>query len=333
MKKKTAEALKILLFVTLGLGLAWLSLRNVPAETLLENFRSVNPYWLGLAMLVAILSHFIRAMRWNMLLKPAGYSVKPLNAFMAVMSAYFINLALPRTGEIVRCGLVSRYDKVPVNVGIGTVVAERVVDMLLLLVLFVLNFLLGYDKLRSYMETQILQPLTEKFSWPVLAAAGFVCLLLGVGLLLYLRRKRKASATGDKKGILDGFLDGLKSVLALKKPFNFLLSSLAIWACYYLMLYIGFQAHPATRGLGWDACLSVFVFGTIGMIVTPGGIGAYPALVGQTITLYGIDETAGVSFGWIIWGAQTLLFIVTGPLSLVGFPVLNRQTPLQHDEG
>lgn len=333
MKKKTAETLKILAFVALGLLLAWLSLRNIPTETLLENFRAVNPYWLALAVLIALLSHLIRALRWNMLLEPAGYHVKPMNAFMAVMSAYFINLALPRTGEVARCGLVNRYDRVPLNVGVGTVVAERVVDMLVLVLLFGLTFLVGYGKLSTYMEEKILAPLLEKFSPLLLITAGALCMLALIAVFVYLRRKRKTTDAGGKKGIVEGFMDGLKSVLTVRKPLAFVFSSLAIWACYYLMLYVGFQAYPATKDLGWDACLSVFVFGTVGMIVTPGGIGAYPALVGQTLTLYGIDETAGISFGWIIWGVQTLLFIVAGPLSLIGFPVLNRQNTNSHDEG
>lgn len=333
MKKKTAETLKILAFVALGLLLAWLSLRHIPAETLLQNFKAVNLYWIALALVVAVLSHLIRALRWNMLLQPAGYRVKPLNAFMAVMAAYFINLALPRTGEVARCGLVNRYDRVPLNVGIGTVVAERVVDMLLLLLCFGLTFLVGYGKLRAYMEEKIVNPLLQKFSPLLLIIVAVVGLSAFMAALIYLRRKRKTAPADGKKGIVEGFLEGLRSVLAVRRPATFVLSSLAIWACYYLMLYIGFQAHPATRGLGWDACLSVFVFGTVGMIVTPGGIGAYPAVVGQTLTLYGIDETAGVSFGWIIWGAQTLLFIVAGPLSLIGFPVLNRQNTISDDEG
>lgn len=332
MKKKTGDTLKILLFVALGIGLAWLSLRNVPTETLLENFRAVDPFWIGLALSVAVLSHLIRALRWNMLLQPAGYRIKPLNAFMAVMSAYFINLALPRTGEIARCGLVSRYDKVPMNVGIGTVVAERVVDMLLLLLLFGLNFLVGYEKLRTYITENILQPLTDKFSPLFLVTAGGVAMLVCIAVFIYFKRSRKPRET-DKKGLVEGFLEGLRSVLAVKAPFRFVLSSLGIWACYYLMLYIGFQAHPATRELGWDACLSVFVFGTIGMLVTPGGIGAYPALVGQTLTLYGVDEAAGISFGWIIWGAQTVLFIIAGPLSLIGFPMFNTQKTTSHAQG
>jgi uncharacterized protein (TIRG00374 family) len=322
LKKKTAETLKIIFFVALGLGLAWLSLRNIPAETLWENFKAVDPYWIILVLAVSLLSHVIRSLRWNMLLEPTGNRVKPMNAIMAVMSGYFINLALPRTGEIARCGLVNKYDKVPVNIGIGTVVAERVVDMIFLLIFSALTFLVGFGKLQVYMQEKIIAPLAEKIppmTWVIILVLGTV---IAIGAFVYLKRRKKKQPTG-KKGLVEGFIDGLKSVMEIKRPFIFFLSSFSIWACYFLVLYIGFQAHPATKDLGLDACLAVFVFGTVGMIVTPGGIGAYPALVGQTLVLYGVDEAAGISFGWIIWGVQTVMFIILGPLSLIGFPVLN----------
>jgi len=331
LKKKTAETLKIILFVALGLGLAWLSLRNIPDETLWENFKAVDPYWIALALAVAFLSHVIRSLRWNMMLEPTGYRVKPINAVMAVMSAYFINLALPRTGEIARCGLVNKYDKVPVNIGIGTVVAERVVDMFFLLLFSALTFFVGFGKLQAYTQEKIITPLAEKISPAVWVVIFALLTVVAIGGFIYLKRRKKNQPT-DKKGLIEGFIDGLKSVMEIKQPFFFFLSSLSIWVCYFFMLYIGFQAHPATRDLGLDACLAVFVFGTVGMIVTPGGIGAYPTLVGQTLVLYGVDEAAGISFGWIIWGAQTMMFIILGPLSLIGFPVLNRSNNNVEDE-
>lgn len=322
MAKKATQYLKYTAFVALGLFLAWLSLRNIPREVLWDNFSAVNPAWMLFALAVGMLSHLIRALRWNMLLEPAGYRVKPLNAFMAVMAGYFINLALPRTGEIARCGLVAKYDKVPVNVGVGTVVAERAIDMLILLILFGVNLLIGFQNLKTFVTESFWIPLTEKISPTLLIVGGITFVLLSSGVLFFVF-KRKKKAAPEKKGFLQGFIDGLKSVLTLKNPIRFILSSLSIWLCYYLMLLIGFQALPATAGLSLAACLSVFVFGTVGMIVTPGGIGAYPALVGQTLMIYGIQEQAGISFGWIIWGAQTLLFIILGPLSLLGFPLYN----------
>lgn len=322
MAKKTTQYLRYAAFVALGLFLAWLSLRNIPREVLWDNFSAVSPAWMFFALAVGMLSHLIRALRWNMLLEPAGYRVKSLNAFMAVMAGYFINLALPRTGEIARCALVAKYDKVPVNVGVGTVVAERAIDMLILMIMFGVNLLTGFHKLKTFVTESFWIPLTEKIPPALLITGGLVLAVLSAGILYYLFKRKKKAVPG-KKGFVQGFADGLKSVLTLKNPIRFILSSLSIWLCYYLMLLIGFQALPSTAGLSLAACLSVFVFGTLGMIVTPGGIGAYPALVGQTLVIYGIQEQAGISFGWIIWGAQTLLFIILGPLSLLGFPLYN----------
>lgn len=332
MKKKAFEAIKIGFFISLGLLLAWLSLRNIPTDTLLENMLAVDPFWFAIALAIGILSHIIRALRWNMLLEPANYRVKPLHAIMAVLSGYFLNILLPRTGEIARCGLVVKTDKVPANVGIGTVVVERVVDMAFLMLFFGLSFFLGFGKLRDYISLKILNPLLEKVPLPILITVMVVGVIASGLFFLYFRRKSKKDT--EKKGMVQGFMTGLKSITELKRPFAFIFSSFSIWGCYYLMLYVGFLAHPATRELGLEACLAVFVFGTVGMIVTPGGIGAYPTLVGQTLVLYGVEELSGASFGWIIWGGQTILIIVFGILSLMGFLFLiTRSKTKIHDEG
>ncbi len=332
MSGKKIEFAKISAFILLGFFLAWLSLRNLPFDQFLDNVFSVNLWWGIPALGIGLLSHVIRALRWNMLLEPAGFRVKPLNAFMAVMSGYLINLALPRTGEIARCGLVSRYDKVPMNVGVGTVVAERVVDMIILLLLFGLNLLIGYARLRHYILEKFWMPVSGKVTPGILFISGLLFFLFVLGAWGYFRYRNKEKKEAEKN-LLDGFVDGLKSVAQVERPVLFILISLSIWVCYFLMLQVAFWAFPATEQLGPAACLSVFIFGTFGMIVTPGGIGAYPTLVGQTLLLYGIEESAGISFGWIVWGAQTLVFLIIGPLSLIGFPIFNPQKTPSYDEG
>lgn len=331
MKKKAIDAFKILFFLGLGIGLAWYSMKDMPMEKLTDDLKSSNALWLGLALVISFLSHIIRALRWNMLLQPTGHRVKPVNAIMSVFAAYLVNLAIPRSGEIFRCGLVSRYDKVPATVGVGTVVAERVVDMIFLLLFFLLSFFIGFGKLQAYIQEKIISPFQEKITPLMLVAAAFAGVAMLMAGIWYMRRRKK-NAEG-KKNFIDGFIDGLKSVMEVRNPLAFVLASISIWACYFLMLYIGFLAFPATAGLGLDACLAVFVMGTVGMIVTPGGIGAYPALVGQTLLIYGIDVTSGNSFGMIIWGSQTLMIIVLGLLSLVGFPLFNRSNKFENNEG
>lgn len=330
MKKKAIEAFKILFFLAIGLGLAWYSMKDMPMESFVDNIKKVNPAWLIVALIISFFSHVIRALRWNMLLQPAGHKVRGVNAIMAVFAAYLANLAIPRSGEILRCGLVSRYDKVPVTVGVGTVVVERVVDMIFLGIFFLLSFFFGFEKLQVYIQEKIIVGIEKKLSLPIILVAVFVGIALLIGGVWYIKKNKKPSG---KKNFFDGFVDGLKSITEIKNPIMFLLSSLSIWICYFLVLYIGFKAFPDTTSLGLDACLAVFVMGTVGMIVTQGGIGAYPLLVGQTLVMFGISESAGISFGMIIWGSQTLMIIVVGLLSLVGFPVLNRSNIIENDEG
>lgn len=331
--KKYSEALKIALFISLGLGLAWYSLRDIPLQVLFENFKKIDPFWTVVVIFISLASHVARALRWNILLEPSGHKIKPVNAIMAVLVGYFVNLALPRTGEIARCGIASKYDNVPVSTGFGTVVLERIIDVILLMVCFAISLVVGFDKLRAYLFEKIINPIGEIIPLSYLAGIGFVGLLAGGIVLFYLRSVKKKNATEGKKGILAGFIEGLQSITEIKRPFQFIAYSLAIWVCYYLMLFFGFLAYPATESLGLDACLAVFVFGTVGMAVTPGGIGAYPALVGQTLVLYGLSEVDGISFGWIIWGIQTLEMILLGVLSLVALPLLNRPKNETENEG
>lgn len=322
------NVLKILFFGGLGVFLAWFSLRNVPFGELKMHAAKANYFYIGLAMLVGLLSHLLRALRWNQLLQPLGYRVRTVNAFAAILVGYLFNLVVPRSGEVARCGIVQTYDKVPVQTSVGTVVVERVIDLVFLLLAFALTFLLEFNRIYDYANRSVLQPLvrlTEKsWFWPALVLAA----LTGVFAFYYLfiRKKPQQKDTAEVGGLrkfTDGFLDGLKSIRHLQRPLLFIAYSAGIWLCYYVMLYTGFYAFEGMHDLGPGAALAVFSFGTVGMIVTPGGIGAYPVLLGETLAQYGVPQAEGVSFGWIIWGAQTLLFIITGSISLVILPIIN----------
>lgn len=321
------SVLKILLFGGLGIFLAWFSLRNVPFEELKMHAAKADYFYVVLAMLVGLLSHLLRALRWNQLLQPLGYKVRTTNAFAAILVGYLFNLVVPRSGEVARCGIVQNYDKVPVQTSVGTVVVERIIDLVFLALAFALTFVLEFDRIYGYAKSSILAPVAEMagrpWFWPVM----IVVMLGGMAgfYFLFIRKKQKQAEekSGGLRKFIDGFLDGLKSIRHLQRPFLFIAYSAGIWLCYYVMLYIGFFAFEGMGDLGPGAALAVFSFGTIGMIVTPGGIGAYPVLLGETLAQYGVNTAEGVSFGWIIWGAQTLLFIITGTISLVILPIIN----------
>lgn len=324
-QNRRGNFLKILIFGGLGLLLAWLSLRSIPFDALKLHFTQAKYSWVLLAIVIGFLSHLLRALRWNQLLQPLGYRVSLPNALGAILVGYLFNLAIPRSGEVARCGIVQSYDGVPMQTSIGTVVLERIIDMVFLLLAFALTFILEFERIFAYANQTIFQPLNtfsqNTWFYPaviILAIAGFV------GFYFVFIRKPKGEAPKSKlAGLVLGFIDGLKSITKIEKPFLFIAYSAGIWVLYYLMLYVGFFAFESLQNVSPAAALAAFSFGTIAMIITPGGIGAYPILIGNILALYGVPVDLGNSFGWIIWGAQTIMFIVTGAISLLTLPILN----------
>lgn len=324
-ENRRGNFLKILIFGGLGLLLAWLSLRSIPFDVLKQHFTQAKYSWVLLAVVIGFLSHLLRALRWNQLLQPLGYRVSLPNALGAILVGYLFNLAIPRSGEVARCGIAQNYDGVPIQTSIGTVVLERIIDMVFLLIAFALTFILEFDRIFAYASETIFQPLhsVSQNSWfyPVVI---ILVLAACLGFYIVFLRKPKGDAPKNKlAGFIHGFIDGLKSITKIEKPFLFIAYSAGIWILYYLMLYVGFFAFESLSSVSPAAALAAFTFGTVAMIITPGGIGAYPILIGNILALYGVPVDLGNSFGWIIWGAQTIMFIVTGAISLLTLPILN----------
>jgi hypothetical protein len=246
------------------------------------------------------------------------------------MIGYLANLALPRLGEVSRCGILTRYEKIPFNKSFGTVIAERTIDMILFFLLFFTNLIIQSDRLYVYVKTRIYVPLEAKFNYTVdftgyltYAVIGLILLILFILLLLWNKIKR-SSFFLKIKNLLLGFLEGIKSVYKVRNPFLFGFYSLAIWFLYLLMAYLVFYSLPSTSALGLDAGLAVLIFGSIGIMLVQGGIGIYPAIVAETLILYSITNTTGYAMGWLIWSSQTLTLIVMGVLSLILLPIFNR---------
>jgi len=308
-------------------------MRNLsPAQKkeIIHSMGQANYAWIAFAILLGILSHFLRSVRWKMLMEPMGYKPSTSNVFFAVMIGYLANLALPRLGEVSRCGILTRYEKIPFNKSFGTVIAERTVDMILFLLLFFANLFIQSERLYVYVQTRIYVPLEAKFNYTVdftgyltYAVIGLTLLFLVILLLLWKRIKR-SSFFLKIKNLLLGFLEGIKSVYKVRNPFLFGFYSLAIWFLYLLMAYLVFFSLPATSRLGLDAGLAVLIFGSIGIMLVQGGIGIYPAIVAETLILYSITNTTGYAMGWLIWSSQTLTLIVMGVLSLILLPIFNK---------
>jgi uncharacterized protein (TIRG00374 family) len=330
MNKSTKSIIQFIVLLGIGILLVWLSFRSVwtEKEKILDSFKTAKYFWVGISVVIAFLSHFLRAFRWNYLLKPAGYSVKPANALGAVLVGYFANYGLPRMGEITRCTLVTKYDHVPFEVALGTVITERIVDMLILIVIFFLTLFAQFSQLKDLTAKYIYNPMMLKLQGisenPVGLISLIVIVLVCVIGFFLLRRKFSGLLKGKLGNVIKGFGKGLSSVKDMEHKFQFIILSLAIWASYFYSLYVCFFAFDGTSQLGQSECLVLLLFGTFGVVFSPGGLGAYPAIITALLTYYGIEQIAAFSFPWMAWTSQFVLIVVLGLLSLILLPIINK---------
>jgi glycosyltransferase 2 family protein len=325
LRKKILTAVKFIIFLGLGILIIWLSLKDLTAiekDEILHSFRIANYNWVILAMVLGICSHLLRSLRWIIFLEPLGYKPSLKNTFYAVMIGYFANMAFPRLGELTRCGILARYEKIPFQKSFGTVITERALDILIFLGLFLLTILTQIGTIHSYLAANIYPRLEGKISNPLhntKLVVGFIAVVAVALVILFLFRKKLAQSNLVSKilHVVKGFWEGLKSLALIKRPFLFIVYSFGIWVLYFFMIYICFFCFPDTAGLTMGAGLSALVLGNFGIMITPGGIGLYPIIVQETLMLYGITKTSGLALGWIAWTAQTAMIIIVGSLALI----------------
>lgn len=331
MNKNTKAVIQFIILLGVGILLVWLSFKSVwpKKEEIFKAFQNANYFWVSISICIAFLSHFLRAYRWNYLLKPLGYKVKSFNSLAAVLVGYFANYGLPRMGEITRCTLVRKYDNVPFEIALGTVITERIVDMFLLLVIFFLTLFAQFGQLKDLSARLIFNPLMEKLegvgSSPIKLIILFSLLAVVLVSFFMLRKKMANLLKGKIGNILTGFGKGLSSIKDMDHKFQFVLLSLGIWASYFYSLYACFFAFSGTAHLGHSECLVLLLFGTFGVIFTPGGLGVYPAIItGLLTSTYHVDEISAFSFPWMVWSSQFVLVVCLGIASLVLFPIINK---------
>lgn len=333
MKKNILTLLKILFFLSIGFFFIWIFLRQLTPDQrqdIIVSFRRANYTWILVSILFGALSHLIRAERWRLLIKPMGYKPSLSNTFFAVMIGYLANLALPRLGEVTRCGILGKYEKIPVNKTLGTVIAERSIDMLLFIILFFINLLVFWEQLFDYVNQNVFNPVEARMTaignnsiqlWII----AIVMASLIAGVVIIRRFFREAKFYLKIKNIVKGFIEGLKTVLNLRRPGLFILYSLLIWFMYFMMVFICFFSLPETAHLGLAPGLAVLIFGSIGIMIVQGGIGVYPAIVAETLSIYGIMAVKGYALGWLTWSSQNVMIVLFGVGSLVLLPILTKK--------
>ena len=325
LRNKILTSIKFIFFLGLGIFIIWLSLKDLNQEEktqIIRSFKVANYNWVILVIILGICSHLLRSLRWLILLEPMGYRPSLKNSFYAVMIGYFANMAFPRLGEFTRCGIVAKYEKIPFTKALGTVITERALDILIFFCLALMTILTQIGKIHNYIQANIYPRIQGKFTNLLTNKIFLLILLLAVLLLILsfiiLRKKLAHLKTYQRiVHIIKNFWLGLKSLGQIRHPFLFIIYSLAIWCLYYLMLYLCFFCFPQTSSLSPGAGLSALVLGSIGIMITPGGIGLYPAIIQETMVLYGIARTTGLALGWISWAAQTGMILTVGGISLI----------------
>ena len=325
-KSKSIVKLSFILLLTGGLlYISFSSIQVVEGESrwnfILKTWQRADKGFLLLSALAAIISHLIRAERWKLLLRPIGYNLSLLYSFYSVMVGYFINLVIPRGGEISRCYNLFKLNKTPINISFGTVIAERAVDLVILLLLILTSFFVEIEKFTYFFNNLSLNNSSKGggFIW-LFYVAGFFVLLFAMFVLFVRKRQRWALKIVVKlKQFLSGLKKGLYAVLHLKQKKQFIAYSITIWALYYLMSYFVILAFPETGILSYQEALTIFVIGGIAMTIPlPGGLGSYHILVPAGLSLlYGIHRDDAVAFTFIFHGWQTLLVIIIGSFSLI----------------
>ncbi len=344
MKKKLTNLFKFIIFLGVGVGILYLVYQNQNAayqedcqlkgvdiadcqliHKVIDDFTKVHYFWVGMILVAFLISNVSRAIRWKMLLKPMGYQPRFVNAFFSIILAYFANLGLPRIGEVVRAGSLAKYEKIPVEKVMGTIVTDRIIDVISILIVTFLALFFAKDVIWTFFRENA--HIGEKVDSMKVLMFYLVGTFLAIVLLFVSFKKQIVKTKIYKKitHIIIGFAEGIKSILKLDKPWLFILHSINIWTMYFLMTYFGFLTFGPTAGLPMVAALVVFVFGSWGIVIpSPGGMGTYHFLVGLALGIYGINQADGFSWANIVFfSIQLGCNISIGILALLALPVIN----------
>ncbi|HBB92718.1 MAG: hypothetical protein A2X22_04405 [Bacteroidetes bacterium GWF2_49_14] len=326
-KKLILNILKYLLFLSVGIGLFLWVYRDQDMNSLWAGLSEFHYGWIIASLGIALLSHFLRALRWRMLLDSIGYKPGVLNVFLSILVMYLANFAAPRMGEVTRCGILTRYEKIPFTAQLGTVVIERMVDVVILLLIIICVLLFDWNVLTDYLSDKMSVRDSGKYSfltsWWFLSVAGLF-VFLGILAVVFRRTLLKASITRKIVSYFEKFVEGLKSILHLKKPLIFILLTIGIYACYFMMTWFVMIAFTPTMHLSPFVALAVLAMGSVGMVIPSlGGIGTYHSFVVATLKLYGTSAYNSTLLAFVLHGSTSVFLIFIGAIALIILPVVN----------
>jgi uncharacterized protein (TIRG00374 family) len=331
MNKRLISILQYLFFLGLGVFLVWWSLHQIPDSKWGEFKNSLETanYWLLVPVFFILsLSHILRALRWRILMLPMGYTPSLINTFFAVMIGYLANLAVPRLGEVLKCTLLAKYEKVPAEKLVGTIVAERAFDVISLGLVFLLALVFQFDVVGEYATQLFKQVFANKagsFSAMKIGIAVAVIVAVIIAIKIWFKQFSHLQIVILAKKILHGIWEGLSSIKNLKQKGLFIFYSVGIWSLYIAGTWVGFFATQGTAHLGLPQAISALAFASIGMIVTPGGIGAYAFFLATVLEKNGVPFEIGFANGTLQWFAQFMIVALVGSLCLGLLPFYNKK--------
>ena len=310
-----------MLFLAIGGVLFWLTLRGKDINKSLTEIKNADYTWVVLALISMLFSHIVRAVRWNQLLDTLNIRTKTHTTFYAVMIGYFVNNAVPRLGEITRCGVLSRHHKVPLDSVIGTVIAERAFDIITMFIILLITILSQLSFLGNFIYENIIYKFSSSTSALLIIGGSLIgiCLFFFFLYRLFLSKLRKLKFFHKILDIVKGFWQGIKTIKNIKHKTLFLFYSLLMWGFYTVTIYLSFNSISATQHLTFVNALTIMALGSIGTLVpTPGGIGAYQYFVTITlIALFSIEKNTASAFANLIYFTQWMMINVVGGISWV----------------
>jgi len=310
------KVLKIVLPLALGSFLVWYSLSDISLEILGNYFKEAKYSFIFLGLFFGILSHLSRAYRWKFMLVPLGFKPKFINSILAVLVGYLVNLAIPRAGEISRATVMTNYEKIPFEKAFGTIVAERIADLIMMLSIVAITLFVQFDFIYDL--------LTKNFN-PLKISIGFAVLIVGFYIFTSFVKKATSGFLLKIKTFISGLIEGVTSIFKMKNKWAFIFHTLFIWAMYVAMFW---ATIPAIEGLNvpFGGILIGFIAGGFSIAATNGGIGLYPIAVASALALFDIPAETATAFGWIMWTAQTAMIVIFGGLAFLLLPIYNKNT-------
>ncbi|WP_397363930.1 YbhN family protein [Olleya sp. R77988] len=315
-KSPIIKLLKISLPIILGVFLIWYSLSKLSFQDLIGFAKNADYKYIVLGMFFGLLSHLSRAYRWVFMLEPLGYKIKLGNSIMAVFATYLINYTIPRAGEVARATILTNYEGVPFEKGFGTIVAERIADMIVMLGIIAITLFLQFDFIYNF--------LADKFDLTKIIIGGVGLSILGILFIILIKRSDSKIAL-KIKDFVNGLIEGALSIFKMKKKWAFIFHTLFIWTMYVLMFYVTTLAFTDLNNIPFGAVLIGFILASFSIAATNGGIGSYPEAIVIAFTLFNLPEDPSRAFGWIMWSSQTLLVFILGGISLLYLPFFNRK--------